>query len=724
MYEKRIKIFIAVSLLLLGVGVLRLVQMQLLADSSLQDEILALKRQRGRSKQLRTLRGQILDRNGKVLATDTPQFQIAIDYQLSRFWDPRVIEARALLARDSSDETRMEKLRQEVMARRADLEQIIGNCTAFGVSREYIEGQINSMNDDFWSLRTFFAWYRNQPDPNLIAKYSGRINSIPRSEARASFERKFPDRATRMKRIAKVDDLREMFESRSLLDLRTEDDIFAAQLEFMDINDVDIVPQGQREYPYGFVAAQTIGWVGGAKQDRDKELFEHDRLASYLPGEICGRRPGIEYVCEPILRGRRGELVRDIDGKLVRSTETQFGTDVQLTLDIELQQQIEEFLTDPVLNPNANANMAAVVIEIRTGDILALVSLPAYNCNDVSRTYGDLRNDPNNPLLNRAIAGHYPPGSSVKPIILVAGLEAGVVTPDEVIHCPAKEAPRQWPNCLIFKRYGVGHDSRWDNNARNAIRGSCNIYFSHLANRLEPVVLQRWLYRFGYGHPLPLAFPHPASTVLTPRRLRQAPGLISTPRADPGTKIESANDLPPLSKGERPLFGIGQGNLRATPLQVANSFATLARGGRSLTPRLILKPRPSTPAASTEPVDLQISPLTLQTVCEGMDAVVNMPGGTAHEAFGASNMAQYAVKVYGKTGSTEDPEHAWFAGFAEDEEGAKIAIAILVEGGQSGSRDAAPLGREVLQFCIQRGYVGEAGTSTFSSPGELSPANN
>lgn len=724
MYDKRVKLFVAASLLLLGIGVLRLMQMQLLADSSLQDEILALKQQRGQSKQLRTLRGQILDRNGKVLATDTPQFHIAIDYQLSRFWDERVLEAKALLARDSSDDSRLETLRKEVTGRRADLEEIIQDCAAFGVSRDYVEGQINSMNDEFWNLRTFLAWYRSGPDPNLVAKYNGRINSIPPSEARAEFERRYPDHVERTKLIGRVDDIREMYESRPLLELRTEDDIFAAQLEFMDINDVNIVPEGRREYPYGAVAAQTIGWVGKATQDRDLALFEHDRLASYLPGEICGRRPGIEYACEPILRGRRGEQVRDIDGKLVRSTETEFGTDVQLTLDIELQREIEEYLTDPTLNPYASAGMAAVVIEIRTGDILALVSLPTYNCNNVHRRYGDLRNDPNNPLLNRAIAGHYPPGSSVKPVILVAGMEAGVITADEPISCPAAGAPRGWPNCLIYTRYGVGHDGRWTNDARNAVRGSCNVYFSHLADRIEPAVLQRWLYRFGYGHPLPLALPHPDLTSSAPRRLRQAPGLISSRPVASGTKIESADDLPPLAKRERPLFGIGQGNLRATPFQVANSFATLARGGRLIAPRLVLKPAPTIPRLSSEPVDLQISPLTLQTVYDGMDAVVNTPGGTAHDAFGPSNMARYGVKVYGKTGSTEDPEHAWFAGFAEDREGAKIAVALVVEGGQSGSGDAAPLARDVIQFCIERGYVGTADTAPLLPPGGVDSGSN
>ncbi|MHC4518593.1 MAG: peptidoglycan D,D-transpeptidase FtsI family protein [Planctomycetota bacterium] len=724
MYDKRVKVFIAASLLLLGIGVLRLVQMQLLADSSLQDEILALKRQRGRSKQLRTLRGQILDRNGKVLATDTPQFQIAVDYQLSRFWDQRVIEAKELLAQESSDDTALDDLRAEVAARRADLERIMQDCAAFGVSREYVEGQINSINDEFWNLRTFLAWYRSGPDPNLVAKYNGRINSIPRSEARAAFERRFPDGIERTKLIARVDDIRDMYESRALLDLRTEDDIFAAQLEFIDINDVDIVPEGRREYPYGSVAAQTIGWVGGATQDRDLALFEHDRLASYLPGEVCGRGPGVEYACEPILRGRRGELVRDIDGKLVRSTETEFGKDVQLTLDIELQRQIEEYLTDPTLNPNADANMAAAVIEIRTGDILALVSLPTYDLNRVRYDYGKLSVDPSEPLRNRAINKQYPPGSSVKPVILVAGLEMGVITPGEVISCPAARAPRGWPDCLIYRRYGVGHDGRWTNNARNAIRGSCNIYFSHLADRLEPRDLQHWLYRFGYGHRLPLAFPHSDSTNSTPRGLRQASGLISSKRVASGTRIGSVDDLPPLTKRERPLFGIGQGNLRVTPLQAANSFATLARGGRSIAPRLVLEPEPTTPTLSAELVDLQISPLTLQTVCNGMDAVVNAPGGTAHDAFGPSNMAQYGVKVYGKTGSTEDPEHACFAGFAEDSEGAQIAVALIVEGGQSGSRDAAPLARDVIQFCIQRGYVGTAETSSFSLPEGSNPAAN
>ncbi len=709
MYEKRVRIFIAASLLLLGIGLLRLVQMQLLADSSLRDEVAALKLQRGRSKQLKTLRGDILDRNDKVLATDIPEFQITLNYSLSRFCDPCVIRAQQLLAEEKADDALLDARFKEVAARVDDLKRIIRDCTQFGATEAEIETRIRSMNNKMWNLRTFHAWRRNSPDPNIVAKYGGRFERVPLREARPDFERRFPDPNQRYKLIGKVDDIRDLYVSQPLLELKTDDDIFAAQFEFMDINDVDVVPKGQREYPYGSVAAQTIGWVGKATQERDKALFEHDRLASYLEGEVCGRRPGVEYVCEPILRGRRGELVSDIDEQIVRNTETEFGRDVQLTLDIELQSRIEDYLTDPGLNKNADANMAVVVMQVQTGEILALVSLPTYDNNRVRSDYGDLAKDPCHPLLNRALARDYPPGSSVKPIILIAGMEAGVVTADTVISCPSHRPPRGWPRCLIQRKYGSGHDERWTNKARNAIKGSCNVYFSRLANDIEPAVLQRWLYRFGYGRRLTLACPLPGPDEQNRRQLRQAAGLISSKRPTSTTSLE---DLPPLAKRDLPLFGIGQGNLWATPLQVAHSFATIAREGRALPPRLFLKPQTATRFSLSEPTDLEISAQTLQTVYDGMHAVVNESGGSANRTFGPSSLGAQGVKVYGKTGSTERPYHAWFAGFAKDHEGAKIALTVIVEGGEHGSSDAAPLAQEVIQFCIEKGYVGTASQPT------------
>ncbi|NOR66369.1 MAG: hypothetical protein GQ528_03325, partial [Woeseiaceae bacterium] len=167
--------------------------------------------------------------------------------------------------------------------------------------------------------------------------------------------------------------------------------------------------------------------------------------------------------------------------------------------------------------------------------------------------------------------------------------------------------------------------------------------------------------------------------------------------------------MPPLAPRERKYFGIGQGSLRVTPLQVAKTMATIARGGVFKLPRLFGD------SQSSAGVDLGISLETLAIIHNGMSAVVSEPGGTAFAQFEPllTILTAEDVKVYGKTGSTERPYHAWFAGFAADSKGRKIAVAVVVEGGQKGSRDAAPLAREIIQLCINSEYIGE---SQFNDP--------
>jgi penicillin-binding protein 2 len=715
MYDKRVKIFIAISLAMLLMCVVRLAQMQLVPDSDLQDEIARLKQQRGTSRQLKTVRGRILDRNGNVLAADMPRFQICINYRLSSFLDDRVVEARRIQAADKDANPSLVKFYNTVEAKRNQInEVVIPGCAKFGMNEQEVRDKIKAINDGIWNLRAFLAWRRGNPDPNLMEKYRGRITSIPFTEAMADFESRY-DPAKRLQRITRVVEIPEMERPLPLLELKTDDDIFAAQLEFMDINDIKILPAGYRQYPYGSVASQTIGWVGPATQERDKKLFEDDRLASYHEGDVCGREDGVEYVCESILRGRRGELVYDIDQELVRQNEPDYGDDVILTLDVALQKRIEEDLTNRQINPLHHASpMAAVVIEVGSGDILALVSVPTYDLNSARYKYGDILKDPNTPAIHRAINKAYPPGSSVKPIILIAAMETGKVTADEVITCPGRPAPAGWPNCWIFRGSGIGHSDEWTNNGRNALKGSCNVYFSHLADRLDPLALQRWLFLFGYGRPLPLACP-PLSPLGEPassdsgesrsRQLRQDPGQISTKRVPAGKQIESFDDIPPMNQIEKRLFGIGQGNLRATPLQVANAFAPIARAGLHKPPRLFLQPLPISSGSGLS-ADLNISRHTLDVVYDGMSAVINERNGTAYDAFAPANFSRYGAHVYGKTGSTEALENAWFGGFVEDTRGRKIAVALVVEGGQSGSHDAAPIARHIVQLCIDAGYVG------------------
>lgn len=703
-------IFIGMGLALFLMCLLRLAQMQLLADSSLQDEIAALKEGRSSSKQLQSLRGKILDRHDSVIAADVPRFQVYVNYRLSCFLDERVVQARLSEAREEQTDPSLDEVYEEVDTKRQNIELVIDKCTQFGLSRDEIEQKIRELNDDIWNYRSFIAWVRDARDrsgvdPNLVAKYGG-INSIPTSEGVAGLERRFPDPNERYRRVARVDDVPRMEENLALVELQTEDDVFAAQLGFMGMSDVQILPTGHRYYPHGAAAAQTIGYVQPATQERDTKLFADDPLASYLADEVCGREDGVEYVCESILRGRRGELVYDIDRQLIRQTETQFGRDVRLTLDISLQERIEKHLSDPQTNPDyCKAPMAAVVIQIGSGDILALVSLPNYDLNSARYAFNRLRDDPNRPLLNRTINHQiYPPGSVAKPLVLIAGLESGVVTPEEPISCPSAQAPEGWPNCLIYKRSKTGHDGSWLNNARNAIKGSCNIYFSHVADRVESRVLQQWLFNFGCGRDIPLSCPAPPVPGSAPRSFKQFPGQIDSTLVSPDADIESFDQIPPLSRRDKIMFGIGQGNFRVTPLQVANAFAALARGGRYRVPNLFLEPKPPQPA----PVDLQLSPTTLRVVYDGMSAVVNERGGTAYNAFVGSGLSRHGVKVYGKTGSTERPDSAWFAGFAEDHEGAKIAVALVVEGGQHGSSDAAPLARDIIRLCVEAGYVGRA----------------
>ena len=676
MYSKRIKIFITIIALLLLVCIARLVQMQLLPDSSIQDEITKLKIQRGHYRLLKTLRGKILDRNGKVLAVDEPKFQLSIDYKLTSFLDPRIQKAKLLkAAKKQNPQLALTKAQKEIQTKLENLQHIIEKCSHFGLKPSNIENRIKKINDSIWNLRTHLAWKRNYP--------------------KQDFTQAVPDANERLLLASKID-IAEMHKSWPLLELKTDDDIFTAQLEFSDIDAMKIQSKSHRDYPFKSTAAQTIGWVGLATQEKDKQLFAGDKRLSYQENEVCGREDGVEYVCETILRGKRGEEIYDINRELQNRTETEFGKDVQLTLDIQLQQKIESYLSNCNFNRNCKAPTAAVIIEVATGDILAMVSMPNFDLNRARYDYASLYGDPNEPLRNRAINKQYPPGSVVKPLILIAAIESDKSVPNEIISCPPKKAPKGWPSCWLYNKYRSGHNDKWQNNARNAIKGSCNIYFSRLANRLTPSVLQNWLFKFGYGHKIPI---NTTEKNKSDRNFRQAQGQISN--TIPKSTITNSNQIPPLTQSELRYFGIGQGNFRVTPLQVANAMATIARGGLQKAPHLFMD--------NTQPIEsvsLNISKETLDIVYDGMNAVVNEPEGTAYKEFAHAGFAGQGITVYGKTGSTERPDNAWFAGFAEDNSGHSIAIAVVVEGGQHGSSDAGSLAREMIQFCIESGNIG------------------
>jgi len=365
MYNKRVKIFILLIALLLLACLLRLTQMQLRDDSFYQEQIAELKRRQQQSRQLKTIRGRILDRNGNVLAADEPLFQLHISYPLSCFWDERVRRAKLLqaVAKPNPDPA-IAKAKKEFEDRIEDLQQIIDKCGYFGLERPYIESRIEEINNRIWNLRTFQAWRQKCRDSDLYKKYQDNLFDVKPSDFIADFNKHCRNPNERLTLIERTN-ISEMHMSWPLLELTTDDDVFTAQLEFMEIDGVQILSKARRVYPYHSVAAQTIGWVGPA-QPHDNKLFANDKLSTYVGGEVCGRQPGVEYVCEALLRGRRGRIVTDIDRELVDKTHARFGEDVALTLDIELQQRIQEYLAHCDLNPNCRAPAAVAVIDVAT----------------------------------------------------------------------------------------------------------------------------------------------------------------------------------------------------------------------------------------------------------------------------------------------------------------------------------------------------------------------
>jgi cell division protein FtsI/penicillin-binding protein 2 len=237
MYDKRIKIFVIISALLLLVCLVRLTQMQLLPTSSVQSDIEELKRQRGQSQELKTVRGKILDRTGnkdKALATDEPQFQLCINYKLTCFMDDRIREVRLSSAAEKEETDAVAKVQKEWDLGLTDLNQIINKCAQFkGVGPTEIKNEIRKINDYIWNQRTFQAWARKFPNSEVRQNYNSII-SIPDYEAIADFEKKEPDRQKRFRLVSKVD-IAEMHKPWPLLDLKTDDDIFAAQLEFLKV---------------------------------------------------------------------------------------------------------------------------------------------------------------------------------------------------------------------------------------------------------------------------------------------------------------------------------------------------------------------------------------------------------------------------------------------------------------------------------------------------------
>ncbi len=696
MYSRRLKTFILIFIIFISICLIRLVQLQIFECNDSREKIDQIGLAPARS--IPTLRGSILDRHGEAIATEQPKFYLSISYKLTRLLDDRFWESNALIRMQSKGVTKAQAMRYWKNRLSDDIDalnEILERIDSLpNTNKDAALAQIDKINDKLWKMREYFAWKRNMPRSKKFSEYKEKYSQTQR-----------------LIMEAEINDLAEMKNNwYELAELKEMSDQVAAQEEFAANPNVKINAKAIRVYPFKSAACQVIGWVN--PKHSDKKLFEHDRFLSYKNGELSGYW-GLEYILEPFLRGARGEIVQKKRSLKAEHTPRKFGTDVKISIDIKLQKAIESLITNPEKNKNYKLPTGAILIDVPSGEILAMVSTPTFDLNKMRSEFSKVagNNNPNKPLESRALYRTYPPGSSIKPFIYIIGLEEGYVSRDEIISCPPVPE-KNWPKCWLQRQWSC-HDDQWrddgGNIGENALRGSCNIYFTKLANRMKPRTLQKWLWDFGFGHRIlqspdfDLIDKNIDVSELKNRNLNESSGSIANKRLVKSPT--SFDQIGPLYKSERKWFGMGQGNLYVNLLQVANAYATIARGGIYMTPVLYT----NIAAPSTMEVrDLNLKKTTLDSLYRGLYAVVNKYHGTAYSTFKKANFKSIGITVYGKTGSTQKPENAWFSGFAKDTSGRSIAIAVVVEGGQHGSSDAAPIGRDILELCWEFGYLGNA----------------
>lgn len=431
-----------------------------------------------------------------------------------------------------------------------------------------------------------------------------------------------------------------------------------------------------RDYILKQEGAHTFGYVS---EINDTEL-EKMKDEGYKSGDIIGKF-GLEKVYDKELRGENGgqQVEVDVSGKPVQilgRKEPVPGDDLELTIDIKLQQAAEKAVDDQLTQIGAHA-AAAVVMNPQTGEILAMVSRPAFDPNLFahgisSKDWNQLNNNPYHPMDNKTITGEYPPGSTFKIVTGTAALTEGVVTPDEQIF----DSGHHW---IIPKGNADGEALGWLN-FRSALAHSDNVYFYEMGNRLGIDRLEKYARMFGLGAKTGIDLPYEATGLVANRRYKEK-------NFDDGEWYLS----------ETFDAAIGQGFNLVTPLQAAMVMGEIAADGKRYKPHVvsrILAPDGSV-VKDFQPEllsQLDVPEEDIKLVQDGLHDVTKY--GTA-----ASNFRGFTVDIAGKTGTAENSQgrdHGWFVAYGPFDN-PNIVVAVIVENGGYGSQSAVPIGRKILE---------------------------
>ncbi|MCH8503420.1 MAG: penicillin-binding protein 2 [Ectothiorhodospiraceae bacterium] len=479
------------------------------------------------------------------------------------------------------------------------------------------------------------------------------------------------------------------FEALPLKVRMNEDEVAAFAVHRHRFPGVEVEARLSRFYPQGPHAVHAVGYVGRINE-RDLQRLESSRYA----GTNHTGKTGAELQFEDILQGYAGmeRVETNALGRAIRPLERAApnpGQDIYLTIDSRLQRVAEDALGDYA--------GSIVVIDVRNGDVLALASKPMYDPNlfvngiDVE-TYRALQADPDKPLFNRAIRGQYPPGSTIKPFVGLAGRDSGTVGGSDRVFCRGHYSlpgiDHRW---RCWRRQGHGHMNFID-----AMAQSCDVYYYDLAYRMGIDRMQEFLGKFGFGRLPGLGTPGELGGILPSREWKR------------GARGE------PWFHGETLITGIGQGYFLTTPLQLAQATAVIANRCKACAPRLVRavhdngapEIRELEPNSMQEHLELR-NDRHWDELIESMVESVHGRRGTGRGAVQGLN-----YRIAGKTGTAQvfslaqDQEydedeierrlrdHALFNCFAPVDE-PRISVAVIVENGGSGGGVAAPMARQV-----------------------------
>ncbi len=752
MFQRRLKILLTILVLVTGLLLLRAFQIQVVqADHWRQRAADSMKR----PQLLETVRGRILDLKGTPLASDEPCIDAAVLYSAIQR-DPAWIRSCALgrlKARpgyaDADRSSRRRMLDEEILAVGRDLDGMWRTLAdVSGKSMDDIE-QVKTEIRQHVLIRRRFVWYKNF---ELAQKqYERRPDEPWYKEWLLSGEDEPELKSFEI-------DVTEQFEAHVILPAISVEVHNLLKKRLEQLPGLVLRPSKHRYYHFGDVACHVLGHLSTVTRDDLKvDPNSGNELRRYHYNDVVGRG-GVESLCEQALRGTRGRIVtmagRDA---VVERIEPVDGQDVYLTLDIHLQQDIQKAFeraewrdeNGRLLEGPHEMHGAAVVIDVPTGHVRALVSYPTYDVNKYDEQFRELRADTlNKPLLNRALQQGLEPGSTIKPVVGLGAITAGLVPHDHEIYCTGHfyykgnkmSVGRCWVASMwehVLGPEGVkGHQVPVPHptgrlSFADALERSCNIFFETLGEQMGTQGLGYWYFKFGIGQVTGIGLPEYRGR--TP--LDMHPAEAQQPAA-------------------RWFSAIGQVGVQATPIQMANVAATIAREGIWVRPRLLMDEaqRPDRDhGGSPDRVDLQLSPQAVAAARRGMKDVIATVAGTGHKKLkqwsgilaGKTGTAQVTrrfshlvmgpdgrylrndngtyVRVYPQistrahpnpqarwyrgSGTHEDQlDHAWFIGFAPADR-PQIALCVMLEYGGSGGSDAAFIVNAVLEACVKHGYL-------------------